>query len=153
MTPAPPATPSTPIRFGPAAPPRPLSVGMAPMVDIVLLLICFYLLVAKNIQDQDDPDVKVPVVTADIARDEMPAEMVINVYQDGRLSLNARPTDLEALEATLATERDAAARRGAALAVVVRADRRQSFGLLDEVMTACRRAGLTQVLLRAATKE
>jgi len=37
--------------------------------------------------------------------------------------------------------------------VVVRADRRQRYERLDEVLSACRRAGAAQVVFRAEKKE
>jgi biopolymer transport protein ExbD len=55
----------------------------------------------------------------------------------------------EMLPALLRAELTRAADGGEPFRVVVRADRRQRFGRLDEVFRLCRRAGLGRVIFRA----
>lgn len=138
--------------FAPAAHGKPPKLAMAPLVDIVLLLICFYMLVANTIQQQEDPDVQLPRVASEQALEERPAELIINVHADRRIVANGRALPLDALRAWLAEQQARAAADDRQVLVVVRADKRQRYGLLDDVLKTCREAGLSQVMLRAAKR-
>ncbi len=124
-------------------------IGMAPLVDIVLLLICFYLLVMQSMQSRTDDQIKLPTMVNNETSDVIPAELIVNIDAAGSINLNGAPVDLDGLEALLRSERSRAEASGAGLNVVIRADGRQSYGLLDAAMGACRDAGLRGVTIRA----
>ena len=124
-------------------------IGFAPLVDIVLLLICFYLFVTKSIQEHDDPSVQLPTMTSQVAEQPMPAEIVINLRADDKLVINNATVETSQLPGLLATERERAMALGKPVNIVVRADRRQRYGRLDDVLDACRRAGFARLILRA----
>ena len=123
-------------------------IGVAPLVDIVFLLICFYLFVTQSIQANEDPSIRLPVVTYPALADEQPAELVVNVAADGSISLNNRPVPIEELRALLIGQQRHSTEQGRPLTVAVRIDRRQKYRRLDEVLTACRGAGRDGMLLR-----
>jgi len=145
---------------------RPAGLQMAPLIDIVFLLICFYMLVAQLITNQKDASVLLPAMANPVSQSERPAEIVINLRADDRITVDGRVMSLARLEAVLADQLARARRRSARpagdqggqgdtsslLRVVVRADRRQRFGRMDQVLAACRKAGITQVVLRARKK-
>jgi biopolymer transport protein ExbD len=122
---------------------------LAPVIDLVLFLIWFYLLVGQLVVSQKDADVELPQMTSAAAGQELPAEIVINLREDGMVLVSGQDVRGPALERTLAREREKVRGQGEDLRVVVRADRRQSFAALDEVLRACRRAGLKQIVFRA----
>lgn len=128
---------------------RRTALQMAPLIDIVFLLICFYLLVSQLIQHQRDPSVQLPAMVSPVAQVEAPAEIVINLRADGKITIDGRPVPLETLVAVIAGELKRHEAAGTALRVVVRADKRQRFARLDEVLAACREAGLPQVIWRS----
>lgn len=138
--------------FAPPTNSRPPKLAMAPMVDIVLLLICFYLLVAKTTQDQEDPNIELPKIVSEQAFEERPAELIVNVHTDDRVVVNGQALEMDALRTLLAGEQAKAVRDDRQVLVVVRADKRQRYGLLDEVLKTCREAGMGQVLLRATNR-
>ena len=124
---------------------------MAPLIDIVFLLICFYLLVAQFVSSQDDASVQLPIVTASQGQPEAPAEIVVNVRSDGKLIVEGQSLSLVKLrnlllDRKLKVEPDT-------LRVVIRTDRRELFGRLDEVLQTCRKTGLKQVIFRAVSSE
>lgn len=125
------------------------TIGMAPLVDIVLLLICFYLLVMQSIQSHHDPAVELPSVRHDATVEILPAELVVNLTVDGDITVNSRPVSVEELGDLIASERLRTAGAGQPLKVVVRADRRQRYGELDDILKTAQRAGVATVLLRA----
>ena len=73
--------------------------------------------------------------------------------QDGRVTVSGRELPGEALGRELRVELAKAEGQRQPLRVVVRADRRQSFANLDEVLQTCRQAGVRQVVFRAAEGE
>jgi biopolymer transport protein ExbD len=132
-----------------ASPPRRrVAIRMAPLIDIVFLLICFYLLVAELIRSQKDPTVALPAMAHAAAGEEVPAEVVVNLRADATVTVNGVEV-AERLTRLLRAERAKAARTSQPFRVVVRADRRQRFGRLDEVLVACKRAGLATIVFRA----
>ncbi len=121
---------------------------VAPLIDIVFLLICFYLLVAQLISEQKDPSVELASMANPEIRSEGPAELVINLRRDGAVTVSGRTVSLPALRALLSDQSDAAHRTGRTLRVVVRADRRQKYAKLDEVLETVRRSGIKQIVFR-----
>ena len=124
-------------------------IGMAPLVDIVLLLICFYLLVMQSMQSRTDDQIDLPQMANNETSEVVPAELVVNIDETGKINLNGVPVELASLSDTLIAERSRATASGARLNVVIRADGRQSFGLLDAALAACRDAGLPGATIRA----
>jgi biopolymer transport protein ExbD len=141
------------MQFAPAAAPDQAGLNVAPLIDIVFLLIGFYLLVAQLITHQKDLSVQLPAMASPAGREESPAEFVINVRDDGTITVGGRPAALPDLRAMLADQ--LARTRGAEqpLRVVVRADRRGRAGKLDEVLQACREVGLQRIVFRSARKD
>jgi biopolymer transport protein ExbD len=124
-------------------------IGMAPLVDIVLLLICFYLLVMQSMQNRTDDRIELPQMVNNQTTDMAPAELVVNITATGDISLNGEAVDIADLKKRLETERGRAEAIRQGLSVVVRADGRQRYGLLDAALSACRDAGLGVVTIRA----
>lgn len=128
---------------------EPPHLGMAPLVDIVLLLICFYLFVMQSIQSQAEETIDLPQLSSERTYDLMPAELTINLGGDGRLSLNGAEVDDADLADLLSSEHAEALGSDRRLVVVIRADRRQPFERLDTVLAACREAGLSAASIRS----
>lgn len=138
--------------FEPADAPRPMGIQIAPLIDIVFLLICFFMLATQLIQTQSDTSVKLPAMSSHAGPDT-PAELIINVRQDGRLRVDSEFFTTASLTGRLAAEQARRAGRNQQLRVVIRADRRQLFDQLDQVLDACRQAGISQIILRAERGE
>ena len=126
---------------------------MAPLVDIVFLLICFYLFVAQLISGQKDHTVELPVMISPAARAELPAELVINLREDGTVTVGGRAIALSELPAIVMGGTGGHGKTTGPVRVVVRADRRQPFGNLDEVLAICRQSGVTLVVFRTRQGE
>lgn len=125
--------------------------GVAPLVDIVLLLIAFYLLVMKTMDARTDTAIDLPTAQLATAAELAPAELITNLRADGSILINTIPVADADLVPHLATERARAADAGQVLRLVIRADRSQPFGRLDELMTAARDAGIGAIAVRTQT--
>jgi len=141
------------VQFEEPGEPEPVLLQVAPMVDIVFLLICFFMLTAQLVQSQKDPAVLLPPMPHATAEVEAPAEVTINLRADGAVTINGQAVSVGSLPGRLTDEKARARREGRLLRVVVRADRRQRFAALDDILGACRRAGLAQVVFRAQRED
>ncbi len=113
---------------------------ITPLVDVVFLLLIFFLITSSYVQDRK-PNIPIDLPVADSARDEVqPANVMVHISKDGSLFLDDRPMDsVEALTQALA---EVAARDPGTL-VLIGCDARAPFGIPVEVMDAAKAAGLT----------
>ena len=120
------------------------SLNLTPMIDIVFLLIIFFMVGTRFTElteaEQNIP-LQVPTVSKAGAMTQGPRRMVINVYDDGTLTLDNAPVTLPALSAELMTARAEYAKTG----VVVRGDAEGDFQNVAEVFAACRDAGISNL--------
>jgi biopolymer transport protein ExbD len=139
--------------FSPAQPSSPMGIQIAPLIDIVFLLICFFMFAMQLMQTQADASVQVPVMSSERADPQTPAEIIVNVRRDGTIRVNSAEVTPDGLTGLLAGEVARSTKRPIPLRVVIRADRRQHYDGLDKALNACRRAGITQIILRAEREE
>ena len=140
---------SEPLSFTDAPDEAAPKIGMAPLVDIVLLLICFYLFVMQSIQSHAEEDINLPRLASEQTIDQVPAALTINLNAEGVVRLNGEVVDDATLTSMLMAEHARAVSDGQTLHVVVRADREQPFDRLDAILAACREAELSTVLIRS----
>jgi len=117
------------------------SINLTPMIDIVFLLIIFFMVGTKFVEMERKISVKVPAVQDARTLTPAPEKRVINVYRDGQISLDRRPVTLEQLTAELAAGRQ----EYADLGVIVRGDAEGAFQNVASVLNACRRAGIAEM--------
>jgi biopolymer transport protein ExbD len=74
---------------------------IAPMIDVVFLLLCFF--VASQIFSQWEMsiDIQLPTAESAVAPDRLPGEIIINVFEDGRVVVNQQTFDKAGLTALL----------------------------------------------------
>jgi biopolymer transport protein ExbD len=117
------------------------AINLTPMIDIVFNLIIFFMVSTRFTEIERKVDVAVPQV-ADAARlPDVPRSQSINVFRDGRITLDNEPVTL----ATLADRLAAARRQREDLDVVVRGDGDASFQSVASVLAACRQAGVSEM--------
>jgi biopolymer transport protein ExbD len=114
--------------------------NLTPMVDMVFLLLVFFLAATTFAREEVELDLKLPPAKSG-QPGKVEEKVVVNIAADGRLSVGGREVTLEALRQKL----DAAARRSAETPVLVRGDTAAQFGLGLQVLDACRLANLKKV--------
>lgn len=137
------------------SPPRPVAakINVTPMIDVVMVLIVFYLIVGKLASDQQ-ADLPLPPSATGVHESAEDA-LVIDVRRPARetqadtatprLSLAGTDLSLAALEQALRAELSAHPGRP----VRIRADRALPYGAVEPAIEAARRAGATMVRLAA----
>ena len=117
------------------------AINLTPMIDIVFNLIIFFMVSTRFTEMERKVDLSVPKVGDVSSLNELPKHLAINVYRDGRVTLDAQSVTLPELTSRLA----AARRQTEQLDVVVRGDGDSSFQSVAAVFTACRQAGVSEM--------
>jgi biopolymer transport protein ExbD len=117
------------------------SLNLTPMIDIVFLLIIFFMVGTKFVKMERKIAVQVPEVSQAAALTPAPEKRVINVYRDGVIALDGTAVTLPELAAELA----AAHSEYQALGVVVRGDAQGPFQNVADVLSVCRQAGISEM--------
>jgi biopolymer transport protein ExbD len=114
------------------------TLNLTAMLDVMFLLIIFFMLGTRFIDDERKIGLHVPEVVDRGTLTAAPARREVNVYRDGAITLDRRPVTLDELVTRLA----AARRQYSDLGVLVRGDARGEFQSVATVLTACKQAGI-----------
>jgi biopolymer transport protein ExbD len=117
-------------------------VNMTPMLDIVFIMLIFFIVTASFIKESGIDVNRPGAVTAE--RKEL-GNILIALTENGQVWIDKRPVDIRAVRANIERLR-AENPQGS---VVIQADRNSRNGLLVEVMDAARLAGVEDVSLAA----
>ncbi len=117
--------------------------SMAPMIDVVFQLLIFFMVATSVASQEKELGVELPTAQSGQAAGGLPQELVINVFRDGRVSLEGRSMGTGELERELAK----AALANRSTQVTIRGDRLASHERIVAVMDACGVAGLSNLAL------
>ncbi len=122
-------------------------VGMASLMDVIFLLLCFF--VTSSVFSQWETEISIALPTAKSATvpGRMPGEIILNLNEKGEVSVNGQKLTLP--EVTERLTRIAKLYPGQP--VVIRADRTASYEKLVNLVDACRTADVWNFSL--ATKD
>jgi biopolymer transport protein ExbD len=117
--------------------------NMTPMIDVVFLLIIFFLVSSHLAQQESQYVLNLPLAISGSA--PVPSQqpsVTINVLADGSVIVAGRVVEPTELESRLRHE---LARVGSELEVRIRTDRIVPYQTVEPVMLACARAGIWNV--------
>jgi len=117
------------------------TLNLTPMIDVVFLLIIFFMVGTKFTELERKIGLKVPEVSDSGALTAAPEKKVVNVYHDGKVTLDRVPVTLEELTRRLAAARSQYADVG----VMIRGDGQGPFQRVAEVLNACKQAGIGEL--------
>lgn len=132
---------------------------MGPMIDMVFLLLVFFMVTARPVKQESDISLGLPGTVEAEEAVELPDEQRIRIEDDGRIVLNdstlGEPGDekLDALVGTLKRFKEAAdANKSEALVTLDAADGTNHQRIVD-VLNACARADITGVTFADSSGE
>lgn len=117
------------------------SINLTPMLDIVFNLIIFFVVGTRFVGAESKLPVQVPAVSEAGKLAPAVEKYVVNVYRDGKVSLN----DRFLTTGQLCQELTAVRTRCPGLSVIVRGDGEGSFQNVASVLNACRQAGVADM--------
>ena len=123
------------------AKPDVLGFQIAPMVDILLVLLCFFIVTWNFALSENELDVKIPSASHAKEQPRYVGQIVVNVRNDGSLIFQRKPITQAELLAKL---RDLA-RLYPDQAVILRGDGEAAYKYIVEVLDLCRQANIWNV--------
>lgn len=114
---------------------------IAPMIDVVFLLLIFFLVTWNFARQETELDVKVPTAREGKENRRAMGEVILNVRADGAIVMNRRTFTSEELATALAK----IAQLYPDQAVVVRGDENTPYRDIVRVLDICRTAGIWNV--------
>jgi len=123
------------------AEPHVLGFQIAPMVDILLVLLCFFIVTWSFAKKEMEMDVKVPAAESGLESKPVMNQTVLNVKVDGTVVWNRKVVSLEELKTRL--------KELSGLypdyAIILRGDATASYQSIVRVLDTCRDAGIWNV--------
>lgn len=122
------------------------TINLTPMIDIVFLLIIFFMVSTKFSELNEaerDIAINVPTVSDARAMTAAPKKRVINVFEDGSITLDREHVTLDQLQSKLS----AAQKQYSKLGVVIRGDSQSLYQNIASVMARCRQAEVADLNL------
>jgi biopolymer transport protein ExbD len=123
------------------------SINVTPLVDVVLVLLIIFMVVAP--QMHSGPDLDLPTTEQPPKRDDGGRQILVAIERSGAIWIDSDPVADGRFFETL----QAAAERKADWKVVIKGDSRLTFGQVRQVMLAADAAGYKDVGLVAEQRE
>src|SRR5208282_1956980 len=120
---------------------EPIQLQLAPMIDVIMFLLCFFLLTWNLARYEQDLTVKVPVAKNGEQPKQLPGEVIINLRSDGTVELERSTLTLAQLQDKLT----AISQVFPDQAVVLRGAENVEYKHVVEVLDVCRAAKLTNI--------
>lgn len=114
---------------------------LAPMIDVVFLLLCFFMTTTLYSQWETEVDITLPTASTGETLQRLAGEIIINVHADGRYVVNSRTLTLEELGDLLLRISDLYPGQP----VVVRGDEDTDYRYIMDVMDRCRQADIFNI--------
>jgi len=121
-------------------------IQLAPLVDVLLLLLIFFLLTWNAARNENELDVKVPKASAAKEQTSPIGDVVVNVKADGNVVVNRRTLSASELGELLKS----LVQLNADQAVVIRGDEAGAYRNIIGVLNICSEAGITNVAFATA---
>ena len=122
---------------------RGLNVNLTPLIDIVFLLIIFFLAASHLAQSETAQAVELPEATPQDEEKQLPKRMVITITLAEQLFVAGNELSLPQLETLILQAKQDAGDEP--IEVQIRSDRQVPYRVVEPVLLACVQAGITKV--------
>lgn len=122
---------------------------LAPMIDVVFLLLIFFIVSWQSARFERDMDISVPSAEEAENKDRQAGEIIINVRKDGTVVLNGLPVS----NAELLAKLEAVSEAYPDQAVILRGSSEASFQSIINVLDEIKRAGIWNVAFATTRPE
>jgi len=124
------------VRFARKTRSRAPQLALTSMLDVIFLLLCFFVTVSVFSQWESEISIKLPSATTAEEPDRLPGEIVLNLAKDGKVSVNGKVLELHDLQTRLAH----VSKFYPGQPVIIRADKEVRYETLVGVIDTCRAA-------------
>ena len=112
------------------------ALALTSMLDVIFLLLCFFVTVSVFSQWESEISIKLPKATTAEAPERMPGEIIVNLSKEGLVTVNGRALKLDELKDRLTR----ISKFYPGQPVIIRADRETKYDHLVKVVDTCREA-------------
>lgn len=119
------------------------TIEMTPIIDMVFLLLIFFLVATTFHQTEREMQIALPVAQSDLPVSSLLRELVVNVDAEGRIIVSGRAMQAEELREMIAE----AVRRNPGQKVTVRGDRNAAYSHVVRVLDICKGSGIQEPYL------
>ena len=132
--------------------------NMTPMIDVVFLLIIFFLVSSHLARQEIQLELDLPeAASGEPAEEDEARRVVVNVLPDarpeGRIQIGGAVLDARQLAQVIRYENDEAKREAKDLEVRIRSDHRVPYGIIEPMLLACQQAGVWNVTFAVTEKK
>lgn len=121
--------------------PEPAGMQLAPMIDIVFLLLIFFIVTWQFTRSETELNVSVPTAEEGSELNRPKGEIIINILGDGVIRVEGITVDLVQLHEKLA----AIAKQFENQPVRIRGDGKVAYQRIVEVIDTCQKAGIWNI--------
>lgn len=120
---------------------RPLRMDITPLIDMVFNLVIFFLVASHFSSSETQAPVELPKATTSKEDSEDPRRLIVTITADEKLHIGEQVLELPELTDLVKTEFE---RQGPEFSVQVRSDRRVPYRVVEPLLLACARIGITK---------
>lgn len=120
-----------------------ISIELTPMIDMVFLLLIFFLVATTFHQTEREMQIALPVASSSAPISAILQELIVNVDVEGRIIVGGRKIDPERLQSMVSE----AVAVNPQQKVTVRGDRRTAYANIVAVLDICKGAGIQEPYL------
>ena len=110
--------------------------ALTSMLDVIFLLLCFFVTVSVFSQWESEISIKLPNATTAEAPERLPGEIIVNLSKEGLVTVNGKALKLGELQERLAR----ISKFYPGQPVIIRADKDTKYDSLVQVIDTCRAA-------------
>lgn len=126
------------------------ALNLTPLIDVVFLLLIFFLVATRFAQDDRELPVKLPSASSAVPMTMEPAELVVNVDAQGQYMIQGERMSLERMESVI---QKAVTDNPVNQLVIIRGDRNVAFQAIVSVMDLCTRLKVPSYKISTENKE
>jgi biopolymer transport protein ExbD len=137
------------MRFGRQIQEEPETIQMAPLIDIVFLILVFFMVTTVYSTLESEIDITLPSASSAELNERVQGEIYINLKKDGQIVLNNQEMTVPELQEVLFSVAEYFPNGS----VIVRGDREAMLGQAIAVLNCCREADIQNVRFAALQQE
>ncbi len=128
--------------------PQGVSLNLTPMIDVVFLLIIFFIVSSTMVQQDVSLKLELPeAASGEQFKESETRKITVNIPQPGTMLLGTEPIDPDGFRTYLLRERQLAAK---GLEVRIRTDRNVPYGTVEPILVLCAESGVWNVSFSVA---
>lgn len=126
--------------------PEEIGFQLAPMIDVVFLLLCFFVTAQIFSQWETEIDITLPTAQTGELPQRLPGEIIVNILQDGAIVVHGRTLG----EAALGSLLGRLVEHFPGQPILIRADKRTDYEHVIRVLDLCRQSDVFNISFATA---